>query len=397
MPDEQVKVTYEIRSGKRTGPALSRSTFSVATVLILAFVVIALFGVSILACASDGGPTNTSAGLTSQDMVTISDHAGRQVSIPSKIAKVFCTGPTGTSLVYTLSPELLVGWNITPTERELEYIPAEYRPRMGLGGWFGKNTTGNIEEIIKLGPDVVLSIGTIDEGAVSDAERVQGLLGRPVVLVDSTLTKTGDSYRFVGEILGLREKAEALASYSDDVIQQARDNTARLAEKDKVSLYYAEGGKGLHTDPEGSNHTEVFTLVGARNVADVDLQQGYGMAAVSLEQVIAWNPEVIMIAGDPAGELNVYEQITTGTDWATIRAVKDGRVYVIPHGPFDWIDRPYSIGRILGICWVGNLLYPELYDFDIQDRVKEFYKLFYHLDLTDTQLRTLMEHAGPDF
>ncbi len=89
MPDEQVKVTYEIRSGKRTGPALSRSTFSVATVLILAFVVIALFGVSILACASDGGPTNTSAGLTSQDMVTISDHAGRQVSIPSKIAKVF--------------------------------------------------------------------------------------------------------------------------------------------------------------------------------------------------------------------------------------------------------------------------------------------------------------------
>ncbi len=232
---------------------------------------------------------------------------------------------------------------------------------------------------------------------MSDAERVQGLLGRPVVLVDSTLTKTGDSYRFVGEILGLREKAEALASYSDDVIQQARDNTARLAEKDKVSLYYAEGGKGLHTDPEGSNHTEVFTLVGARNVADVDLQQGYGMAAVSLEQVIAWNPEVIMIAGDPAGELNVYEQITTGTDWATIRAVKDGRVYVIPHGPFDWIDRPYSIGRILGICWVGNLLYPELYDFDIQDRVKEFYKLFYHLDLTDTQLRTLMEHAGPDF
>lgn len=365
--------------------------------MIVALMSTALLAAGISACGSDGSSPDAALSASGPaGTVAITDHADRQVDVPAKVDRVFCTGPTGTALVYTLAPELLVGWNITPTEQEKEYIPAEYRPTVGLGGWFGKNTTGNVEEIIKVAPDVVLSIGTIDEAAVSDAERIQGLLGTPVVLIDSTLTKTGDAYRFAGKILGVPERAEQLATYSDEVIRQAQENTAALAENDRVTLYYAEGGKGLHTDPEGSSHTEVFTLVGARNVADVELQQGYGMSPVSLEQVIAWNPEVIVVASDPAGETNVYEQITTSADWATIKAVQDGRVYVIPHGPFDWVDRPYSVGRILGIPWIGNLLYPELYDFDMEAKVKEFYKLFYHFDLTETQLQALIEHAVPN-
>lgn len=392
MPDRRPELNSETDSARRR-----RSVFFAkwTATVIVALLLTVLLAASICACGSAGESREAASASASGETVIITDHAGRQVVIPTKVERVFCTGPTGTALVYTLAPELLVGWNITPTEQEKEYIPAEYRSVVGLGGWFGKNTTGNVEEIIKRDPDVVLSIGTIDEAAVSDAERIEGLLGTPVVLIDSTLTKTGDAYRFAGEVLGVPERAEELATYSDEVIRLAQDNTAMLAEEDRISLYYAEGGKGLHTDPEGSNHTEVFTLVGARNVADVELQQGYGMSPVSLEQVIAWDPEVIVVASDPAGETNVYEQITTGADWATIRAVQDGRVYVVPHGPFDWIDRPYSIGRILGISWMGNLLYPELYDFDMEAKVKEFYKLFYHFDLSDAQLETLMEHAVP--
>ncbi|MCE5252963.1 MAG: ABC transporter substrate-binding protein [Actinomycetia bacterium] len=374
------------------GPAEGRWAKAAAATVIL---LVGLLSMTVSACGAGEDPPEASSEAAGGQTVTITDHAGRQVTIPARITKVFCSGPTGTNLVYTLAPELLVGWNITPTDQEKEYIPAEYCAVAGLGGWFGKNTTGNVEEIIKLAPDVVLSIGDVNEAAASDAERIQGLLNTPVVLIDSTLTKTGDAYRFVGEILAMPEKAEELAAYSDEVIRQAQENTAKLAEEDRISLYYAEGGKGLHTDPEGSNHTEVFTLVGARNVADVELQEGYGMSPVSLEQVIAWDPEVIVVASDPSGETNVYEQITTGEDWATIQAVEDGRVYVIPHGPFDWVDRPYSIGRMLGIPWMGNLLYPELYDFDMQAKVKEFYRLFYHFDLTDGQLQELMEHAIP--
>lgn len=366
----------------------------VAVVLLGVLLLTGLLSAGLSACASAQVSADQEAA-DSQETFTVTDHAGRQVTIPTQVDKVFGAGPTATNLIYTLAPELLIGWNITPTEQEKQYIPEAYRAMVGLGGWFGKNTTGNVEEIIKLAPDVVISMGDVDEAAVSDAERAQELLGVPVVMVDSTLAQTGDAYRFVGQILGVEERAEELAEYCDQVIRQAQENTAKLTAEDRLSLYYAEGGKGLHTDPEGSNHTEVFTLVGARNVADVELQQGYGMSPVSLEQVIAWNPAVIMVASDPTGETNVYEQITTGADWRTIKAVKDKRVYAVPHGPFDWVDRPYSIGRVLGIQWVGNLLYPELYTFDIQAKVKEFYKLFYHFDLSDAQLQELMKHALP--
>jgi iron complex transport system substrate-binding protein len=101
------------------------------------------------------------------------------------------------------------------------------------------------------------------------------------------------------------------------------------------------------------------------------------------------------VASDPAGETNVLGLITTGADWAGIKAVQDKRVYQIPHGPFDWFDRPPSVGRLLGVEWLGNLLYPDLYATDIKSTVKDFYKLFYHFELSDAQLSTLMAHALP--
>jgi iron complex transport system substrate-binding protein len=267
---------------------------------------------------------------------------------------------------------------------------------VGLGGWFGKNTTGNVEEIIKAAPDLVLSVGDIDESAISDADRIQNLLNIPVVLVESTLATTGDCYRFIGGLLGEEERAEQLAEYSDRVIAKAQRLATQIPEGDRVTVYYAEGAKGLYTDPEGSSHTEVFTLVGARNVAEVALDdafEGYGMSPVSLEQVIAWDPQYVFVASDPEGEMNVYDHITTGGDWDTIEAVKNGHVYQIPHGPFDWLDRPYSIARMLGIQWVGDLLYPEQWDIDVRETTKEFYRLFYHYELSDAQFEELTEHA----
>jgi iron complex transport system substrate-binding protein len=207
------------------------------------------------------------------------------------------------------------------------------------------------------------------------------------------LVRSGDTLRYIGKLLGVEARAEELAAYCDGVIEEARANTAKLPESKRVGVYYAEGNKGLNTDQEGSEHTEVLELVGGANVAQVDQVSEYGMAAVSLEQVLAWNPETILVASDPAQESNVYEQITTSSDWATVTAVKEKRVYQVPRGPFDWFDRPPSISRILGIRWLGNLLYPDLYRYDMKAEVKAFYKLFYHFDPSDAQLQELMARA----
>jgi len=363
-----------------------------ASLVILA--VTTLLVLSPAGCGSNGENDAVTSG--GDEAITITDDGGREVAIPTRVDKVFCTSPVGTYLVYTLAPDKLAGWNIKPSKLEQAYIPEEYRPVVGLGGWFGKNTTGNVEEIIKAAPDLVLSVGDIDESAISDADRIQNLLNIPVVLVESTLATTGDCYRFIGGLLGEEERAEQLAEYSDRVIAKAQRLATQIPEGDRVTVYYAEGAKGLYTDPEGSSHTEVFTLVGARNVAEVALDdafEGYGMSPVSLEQVIAWDPQYVFVASDPEGEMNVYDHITTGGDWDTIEAVKNGHVYQIPHGPFDWLDRPYSIARMLGIQWVGDLLYQEQWDIDIRETTKEFYRLFYHYELSDAQFEELTEHA----
>ncbi|MGI5940594.1 MAG: ABC transporter substrate-binding protein [Thermoleophilia bacterium] len=381
------------------------ASFLTAAMLVVA-VLITVFAVG---CGSDSSATDSSeagqvetttaqassptTAAATRTTVTITDQAGRQVNVPSPIKTVFCTSPMGTNLMYMLAPDMMIGWNITPTALEKKYIPEKYRSVVGLGGWFGKNTTGNVEEIIKRSPDIVLTLGELDEAAISEAERIQGLMNIPVVMVDGELTASGDSLRYIGKLLGTEERAEELADYCDSVLQEAQAAAQQIPEDKKVRVYYAEGMEGLNTDPEGSMHTEVLTLVGGANVAKVELNPGYGMSPVSFEQVLNWNPEVILVASDPAEESNVYQQITTQSQWNTITAVKEGEVYQIPRGPFDWFDRPPSISRILGVRWLGNLLYPDLYKYDMKEEVKAFYKLFYHMDLTDAQLDELMARA----
>ena len=49
--------------------------------------------------------------------------------------------------------------------------------------------------------------------------------------------------------------------------------------------------------------------------------------------------------------------------------------------------------RYLGLLWLGQVLYPEYVNYDLQERVTEYYKLFYGCDLTDSMYQALMENA----
>jgi iron complex transport system substrate-binding protein len=384
---------------------VERTRFMKVVLMALVAALLCASGVAVTSCGSGGeqttvreGVTTTAAPATSttaaRPTVEFTDQAGRVVAIPSPIKTVFCSSPIGTNVMYTLAPDMLVGWNIKPTGVEKEYIPEKYRTVNGLGGWFGKNTTGNVEEIIKRHPDVVLSIGSLDEAAKSDADRIQGLLNIPVIMVEATLASTGDTYRYLGKLLGVEDRAEQLASYADEVVAEAEKSATQIPMANRPRVYYAEGAKGLNSDSEGSEHTEVLTLIGAINVATVETPMEHGDAVpVSLEQVLAWDPEVIVIASDISQESNVYEQITTGSNWATVAAVKSKQVYQIPRGPFDWFDRPPSVARLLGARWLGTLLYPDRYPYDMRVEAKKFYKLFYQWDLTDAQYDVLIKNS----
>lgn len=114
-----------------------------------------------------------------------------------------------------------------------------------------------------------------------------------------------------------------------------------------------------------------------------------GIAQVSLEQVLDWNPEII-ITIDP----QFHEAVQEDPVWAGIDAVRDGRVYLAPDLPFGWFDRPPSVNRLMGVHWLLHLLHPDRVQGTLADSVRRFYALFYHIELDEAQLRSLLANSA---
>ncbi len=91
----------------------------------------------------------------------------------------------------------------------------------------------------------------------------------------------------------------------------------------KVDIYYAEGPSGLETEPAGSWHAQVIDMVGGNNVAKVEIKEGKGKSEVSIEQLLLWDPEIIISWDDERG--GYYSGILKDPAWKDITAVKKGR------------------------------------------------------------------------
>mgnify|MGYP003741348773 FL=1 len=315
----------------------------------------------------------------------ITDMVGRNVTVPDQITRVVATSPPTTNLVYMLAPEKLAGWNFKPTG---QYMNPKYKNLTEVGGWFGKQT-GNYETFISINPDIVLE-GSSPLANSNDTiiERQNKFGSIPVVAVldVSNVTKFTPSIKFVGQVLGSQDKANKLVSFYEKVYNQVNNTASQIPDEEKKKVYYAEGAEGLQTEPTGSQHSQLIELAGGINIANVPLKQGMGMSDVSIEQVLKWDPDVILV-GDPT----FYKKVYNDTKWQNVKAVKEKQVFLIPQDPFNWFDRPPGVNIILGIPWTAKTIYPDKFqDLDMNSLTKEFYSEFYHYQLTDDQLNNLL-------
>jgi len=322
----------------------------------------------------------------------MTDMAGRTVIVPKKITRVLGMSPVGTVFVYTLSPDLLAGWNYQPDPPELAFYQEQYLHLPVLGGWYGKNNTGNLEEIVKAHPDVLISMG--DTMGATVAERVQQQTHIPVFILNGDLKKLPDAYLKAGELLGNQARAAQLAAECRKTLQEVETKVSAIPAAKRKRVYYAEGPTGLETEPGASMHSEALSFAGAENVASVPGQQGYGHTPVSMEQVLQWNPEIVISGYDHTGSPGeFYRSVGKSASWRSVRAVKNHDVYETPQYPFNWIDRPPSVNRIIGIRWIANLLYPEVFPYDMRAETQHFYETFYRVKLSDAQLDQLLGTA----
>ena len=300
---------------------------------------------------------------------------------------MFSAGSVAAIYLYTLAPEKLLGWNYELNDLEKSVILEEYHdlPNFGMGDAI------NYEAVIAAGPTIALNVGTINDQFISDCDALSESLGIPVVAVDGDLQAAPEAYRFLGDLLGLSERAEQLAAYAEETFEDIAN--MNVPEEEKVRVYYGNGEDSLETAPAGSSHADILDLVNAINVADLELGDG-SRVQISAEQLLAWDPDVIVVNGEPKADLpgdSAAKAILENPDYATLQAVQTGKVYGTPNAPFSWVDRPPGPNRIVGVRWLSGLLYPEYLNFDVDEEVREFFQLFYHVELTDQQLSNIYQ------
>lgn len=324
------------------------------------------------------------------------DDAGRTVQIPAVVdlEKVFCTSALAQFFISTLTPELLGATTGSFTADDLKYLPEGTGDLPNLGSL--TNGTLNREGLLLEEIQLVFSISAVEltQQNISDAEDLQSQSGIPVVLIDGSMDKITECYRFLGECLGATERAEELASYCERVYNDVNAAMEGLPDEERPRLYYAEGAEGLNSEPRGNQHALVFDVAGAYNVVGEEETEDIGMVPISMEQVLRWNPQVI-VAWSKETRSGADEDIRASAEWGVLDAVKNGFVYTMPDTPFAWLDRPGASNRFLGLQWMANLLHPDRYPCDIVAVVKEFYQLFYHVEVTDDEVYGWLGNSYP--
>lgn len=317
----------------------------------------------------------------------ITDMAGRTVTIPAaeEIEKVYAGGSNAGIYVYTLAPDKLLGWSFPLNDVEKSMIPEKYHKLPA----FGMAENVNYETVIEAGPQICINVGTLNDAFTDECDKLQENLGIPVVAVDGDLLKSSDAYKFMGDVLGMEKEAEKLSAYIDTTFKQL--DKMDVKDNEKVNIYYGNGENYLDTAPKGSAHAQILDLVKANNVADLELGEG-GRVQISAEQLLAWDPDAVLLNGEPKADLTGAEaanKFLKDPKYKSLKAVKNEKVYGTPNAPFSWVDRPPATNRIVGLKWLSATLYPDKVDFELDKEVKEFFKLFYHVELSDKQLTKL--------
>jgi iron complex transport system substrate-binding protein len=257
-----------------------------------------------------------------------------------------------------------------------------------IGGMVGEGRTINQEVLLKIRPEVAFmwQRGDSYNAVNAEHERVLRRLGIPaVVLRMDRIQDYPAALLFMGDVLNRRERAERLNRYAVGALQRVERSLAALPNTSSVSVYYAEGLDGLATEGESSMHTELIPLSGGRNVCRLKPTSLNGQERISMEQLLLYDPDVILVK-----EKVCVQRIWSDPRWKRLRAVRDKRVYLIPHVPFNWFDRPPSYMRLLGIQWLTTILHPERCKIDMVRETRGFYHLFVGQNLSDREAKAVL-------
>lgn len=292
---------------------------------------------------------------TQLDARVVTDMTGRQVTVPENITRIASPYRIATEMLLALGvADKIVGVSSMPSRTTQVFYPE-------LAHACIADRHSSIEEILKMKPDVVFnSPGPLVKG-IEDA----GIAVFCIVVEDPDAMIQG--LFTIANVLDKKDKAEEIAHYYKKKLAYITAQTSQISSKKKV---YIIGPKMLTTIGGDFYQHHIIELAGGINVSR-ELRGGW--VSVSREHLVAWDPDII--ATIPYYRAIKHSDILEDKGLASLKAVKDGRIYTFPSYIDAW-DLP-SPESILGIMWLANTLYPDNVNFDMKAEAGEFYTRFY--------------------
>ncbi len=314
------------------------------------------------------------------------DAAERYVVLPDRIGRVMTANPAADVLVFVLAPEKLMGWSAPLSRGQRAYIPAKFTRLPITGGTVRPNPAETVQVVARMRPDLIIEAGPVTPEAAARAEQIQQQTGVPYIVLDNGIQATPQTLRIIGALLGVAERGNDLAKYTDYAIDALRGRLLIAPADERPIVYYGRGPDGLETGLGGAQAMADIDQAGVINVA---ARLGRGeLTRVTRNQIIDWNPAIIIVQ-----QRSFYDALLRSTAWRGLIAVASKRVYLAPADPFGWIDDPPGVNRIIGLYWLTALFYPDQYQEDLRTNAREFYDKFYRIKLTDRQLEALVRPA----
>ena len=294
--------------------------------------------------------------------VTVTDQAGREVTIAEEPQRIVSGYYISTSALIALDlDDRLVGIEAKADKRAIYRLSAPELmelPNVGTAKEF------DLEGCAALEPDLVI----LPLKLKSAAETLESL-GIPVLLVNPENQELLEGMiTLMADATDTEERAQALLDFT---AEQEDMLAANLAGIQAPSVYLAGNSSVLSTAGDAMYQSDMIRLAGGVNAAS-EITDTY-WAEISYEQLLAWNPEYIVLASDAA---YTVEDVLADPNLAGCTAVESGNIYQLPSKAEAW-DSPVPSG-ILGAVWLASILHPEaVTEADCAKRIDAFYETFY--------------------
>ena len=313
------------------------------------------------------------------------DDAGREVMLDELIERVVVTGPLGQIAVFAIAPDSLAGLCSAWDSDAMPYINTEKYDLPVIGQIYGGKGNVNLEELMAVGPQVVIDVGEPRGDIVEDLDNLQAQTGLPFVHISAYIDSLDRTYARLGELLGRPDEAKVLSDYCADVYARVKALADRA---EKKRLLYVVGEVGLGVIARDSYHSAVIDML-SDNIAVLDHPSSKGTGnEVDLEQILSWNPDVILFS-----QFGEFAQVGNDPLWQAVNAIAQNTYYEVPVGPYNWMGFPPGVQRLLGMLWMGKTLYPDEADWDMYEETARHFELFYHAELTREQYDALVENS----